>query len=89
MGEVMRVSGKGQLTIPVSVRKKMKIAEGDYMLFSVEDNQIKLTKIEQVKPLSSEDPVWKMVGMAESGYGDVSVNHDSYMAEGELDHWKK
>ena len=89
MVEVMRVSGKGQLTIPVSVRKKMNIAEGDYMRFLVEDNQIKLIKIEQVKPLSSEDPVWKMVGVAESGYKDVSVNHDVYVAEGESKSWKK
>ncbi len=87
--EIMRVSAKGQLTIPISIRKKMNIREGDYFHILADNGQIRLMKVEPIKPLSDEDPVWKMVGKAESGYKDVSVNHNQYVAEGEFEKWEK
>ncbi|NHM26926.1 AbrB/MazE/SpoVT family DNA-binding domain-containing protein [Desulfofundulus sp. TPOSR] len=87
--EVMRVTAKGQLTIPVSIRKKLNIREGDYLQVYLEDNEIRMKKIEPVRPLSAEDPIWRLVGIGESGEKDISVNHDSYLAEGEIKRWKE
>lgn len=87
--QIMRVTAKGQLTIPISVRKKINIQEGDYIQFTVEDHEIRLKKVEPIKPLSPEDPIWKMVGIAESGVHDVSENHDRYLSEGEIKRWKE
>jgi transcriptional pleiotropic regulator of transition state genes len=87
--EIMRVSSKGQLTIPVSIRKQLKIKEGDYLKISIDQNEIRLKKIEPVQPLGPDDPIWKMIGIVESGSRDVSVNHDQYLAKGETERWKK
>lgn len=87
--EIMRVSAKGQLTIPVSIRKKINIREGDYVHIRVEDDEIRLKKVESLRPLSPEDPIWKMVGAGESGLSDVSMNHDRYLVQEETERWKK
>jgi transcriptional pleiotropic regulator of transition state genes len=87
--EVMRVTAKGQLTIPVSLRKKLNINEGDYLQVYMEENEIRLKKMELVRPLSAEDPVWRLVGAGASGKKDISVNHDRYLAEGEINRWKE
>jgi AbrB family looped-hinge helix DNA binding protein len=38
------VTRKGQVTIPVDIRRALGIKEGDKVAFVVEDNQIKLTR---------------------------------------------
>lgn len=78
--DIMRVSAKGQLTKPISIMEKMNIRKGDYFHILAKNGQIRLMKVDPIKPLSDEDPVWKMVGKAESGYKDVSVNHDQHVA---------
>ena len=87
--EIMRVSSKGQLTIPVSIRKELNIREGDYLRVNIEENEIRLKKVDAVQPLSADDPIWKMIGTVESGLKDVSVNHDAYLAQEEVKRWKK
>jgi AbrB family looped-hinge helix DNA binding protein len=86
--EIMRVSAKGQLTIPVDIRNKLNIREGDYVQISIENDEARIKKINIVAPLSKEDPMWEMVGAGNSGYKDVSVNHDQYLAEDEAKRWK-
>lgn len=86
--ELMRVTVKGQLTIPVSIRKKLNIREGDYLQVQLGENEIRIKKIEPVRPLSVEDPIWQLIGAGASGQKDVSVNHDRYLAEGEIKQWK-
>lgn len=86
--ELMRVTAKGQLTIPVAIRKKLNIREGDYLQVQLEENEIRLKKIEPVRPLGAEDPIWQLIGAGASGQKDVSVNHDRYLAEGEIKQWK-
>jgi len=56
----MRVTTKGQLTIPAYIRKKLNIQEGDYLQVQLEENEIRLKKIEPVRPLSAEDPIWQL-----------------------------
>jgi transcriptional pleiotropic regulator of transition state genes len=84
----MRVSAKGQLTIPVRIREKLNIREGDYVQISIEEGEVRIKKISPVIPLSKEDPMWEMVGMGKSDYRDVSLNHDLYLAEDEVNRWK-
>ncbi len=39
-----------------------------------------------------EDPLWDIVGLGDSGLGDLSVEHDRYLAEWEAEDnqtWKK
>ncbi|MBS4007911.1 MAG: AbrB/MazE/SpoVT family DNA-binding domain-containing protein [Desulfitobacterium hafniense] len=86
--EIMRVSAKGQLTIPVRIREKLNIREGDYVQISIEEGEARIKKISSVIPLSKEDPMWEMVGMGKSDYRDVSLNHDLYLAEDEVNRWK-
>ena len=38
--ELSRVSSKGQITIPIEIRKKLNIKEGDKVLFVEEDGNI-------------------------------------------------
>jgi antitoxin PrlF len=40
----MKVTRKGQVTIPAEIRKALGIKEGDKVAFVVEDNQVKLTR---------------------------------------------
>ena len=78
--EISRVSAKGQLTIPVAIRKQLSIHEGDYLQAYLDENGIHLRKIEPVQPLSAQDPIWRLIGVGASGQDDVSVNHDKYLA---------
>ena len=38
--ELAKVTSKGQITIPIDIRKKLGIKEGDKVLFVEEDNKI-------------------------------------------------
>jgi AbrB family looped-hinge helix DNA binding protein len=40
-----RISRKGQVTIPKAIRKKLKIDKGGWILFLVEDDEVKLKGI--------------------------------------------
>ena len=65
--EISRVSAKGQLTIPVAIRKKLSIREGDRLQVYLDENGIRLRKIEPVQPLSANDPIWRLIGASASG----------------------
>lgn len=40
MMELSRISSKGQVTIPIDIRKKLKLKEGDKVLFLEEEGKI-------------------------------------------------
>ena len=42
---VSTVSEKGQVTIPISARKRLRVAAGDKVLFKIEDDKVLLTRI--------------------------------------------
>jgi len=86
--ELMRISAKGQLTIPVYMRKKLNIREGDYLQVQMGEDEIRIKIIKPLQPLSAEDPIWQLIGAGASGQKDVSVNHDRYIVEGEIKQWK-
>lgn len=74
--EIMRISAKGRLTIPISIRRKLSIRTGDYLQVQLDEDSIRLRKIGPVRPLSENDPIWQMIGSAASGWEDGSTNHD-------------
>ena len=86
--EIMRITSKGQLTIPVSIRKELKLKGGDYLRVNIENEEIRIKKVDTVQPLSSDDPIWDMIGIGESGKRDISVNHDAYLCQEEVKRWK-
>jgi AbrB family looped-hinge helix DNA binding protein len=55
----MKVTRKGQVTIPADIRRALGIKEGDKVAFVVEDNQVKLTRkgsvVEQTAGLMRHD----------------------------------
>jgi len=54
MSELIQIRKKAQLTLPLSVRKKLGLEEGDYMDVQVKDGEIIL----KVKKLIDKDQAW-------------------------------
>ena len=54
MAELIQLRKKAQLTLPLSVRRKLGIEEGDFMDVRVEDNEIVL----KPKKLIDKDQAW-------------------------------
>jgi AbrB family looped-hinge helix DNA binding protein len=46
--QVSVVTRKGQITIPVEIRRKLGIKEGDKVALRIEDDQVCLTRVEGV-----------------------------------------
>lgn len=86
---VVKVTEKGQVTIPIELRRALGITEGCYLEVAVEGHEIRLQKVVSARPLSSDDPIWKLLGMGASGQQDVSQEHDRYLAEGEQARWRE
>ncbi|MDW7650387.1 MAG: AbrB/MazE/SpoVT family DNA-binding domain-containing protein [Bacillota bacterium] len=84
-----RLTAKGQLTIPVEIRKDLNLKPGDYLAVSSKEGQIIVQKATTITPLSESDPIWKMIGTGESNSYDVSEKHDLHLAEGEIKSWDK
>mgnify|MGYP000035337009 FL=1 len=85
--EITRVTSKGQMTIPVEIRRALGIGKGDHILVTVEGNEIRLRKLEAFRPLDDADPIWKLIGAGESGDSDVSERHNHYLAAEEIKRW--
>ncbi len=84
-----KVTVKGQVTIPIEFRRKLKISSEDHVVFEAEGEYLKIRKVVPVVPLGPDDPMWNMVGSARGGRSDVSRRHDDYLAEGETRRWRK
>ena len=54
MSELIQVRKKAQLTLPLSVREKLGVEEGDYMDVQVRDSEIVL----KLKKLIDKDQAW-------------------------------
>ncbi|MGC7846340.1 AbrB/MazE/SpoVT family DNA-binding domain-containing protein [Desulforudis sp. 1088] len=87
--EIVRLTSKGQMTIPVHIRRRLNLKDGDSLIVSVEGNAIRLQKLEPVRPLDENDPIWGLIGAGESKLGDVAENHDRYLAEEEIKRWRR
>ncbi len=87
--KVVKVTSKGQVTIPIEARQRLGIDESSYLEVSLEADAVTFRKRRAVKPLSDGDPVWDLVGEGSSGSADVSREHDRYLAEAEHGRWRK
>ena len=84
---ITRVTSKGQMTIPVEIRRALGIGKGDSLVVTLEGDEIRLRKLEAFRPLDDADPIWKLIGAGESGDSDVSERHNHYLATEEIKRW--
>ena len=77
--KVVKVTAKGQVTIPADVRASLGIDEDTYLEVSEDGNEIRLRKIVPTRPLSGDDPIWNLIGAGESGHADVAEEHDRHL----------
>ncbi len=64
---IAKLTSKGQLTLPKSVRDQLKLEKGSYLAIYLEKDQIIMKKVNPRRPLSDADPIWDMAGMFHSG----------------------
>jgi AbrB family looped-hinge helix DNA binding protein len=86
---IVKVTEKGQVTLPVDLRRKLRIGKDDYLVVEAEGEYLKLRKVPETKSLGPDDPIWSWVGKSSGGKKDVSAKHDRYLAEAERKRWRK
>jgi transcriptional pleiotropic regulator of transition state genes len=86
---IVKVTEKGQITLPVELRRKLGITQDDYLVVESTGEYLTLHKASQAKALSAEDPIWQMIGQGAGGKRDVSARHDRYLAQAERKRWRK
>jgi len=86
---IVKVTEKGQLTLPIALRRKLGIGKDDYLSVEAEGDVLKLRKVRERKLLGSNDPIWDFIGKGSSGTKDGSTDHNRYIAEGERQRWLK
>jgi AbrB family looped-hinge helix DNA binding protein len=62
MSELVKVSSKGLLTLPKSIREQLNINVGDYLDVTIEAGKVILQKVEIIPKKidwENEDNVWK------------------------------
>ncbi|WP_166512085.1 AbrB/MazE/SpoVT family DNA-binding domain-containing protein [Desulfallas thermosapovorans] len=84
--EMVKLTSKGQLTLPKEYRDKLRLDKGSNLAVTIKGDTLLLKKVYDIAPLSENDPVWDMVGIFEdcSRAAAVSVEHDRCVADGEL-----
>ncbi|MEW6540392.1 MAG: AbrB/MazE/SpoVT family DNA-binding domain-containing protein [Bacillota bacterium] len=76
--EVVKVTSKGQMTLPVKVRKVLSIKEGEYLAVYVEGEDIILRRVSPFRKASREDNIFRLIGRGE-GPADLAEEHDRYL----------
>lgn len=87
--DIVKVTSKGQMTIPVSVRRTLGISAGDVLSVTVDGSEIRMRRVEVARPLDDGDPIWRLIGIGESGETGVSTNHDRHLADAEVKLWQR
>jgi len=87
-GDLVRVTSKGQMTIPVNVRRTLGISAGDVLAVTVDGSEIRMRKVEVTRPLGDGDPIWRLIGIAETGESNVSADHDRHLTGAEVKRWR-
>ena len=83
--KAIKVTSKGQITIPLDLRTALGIDDGTYLQVSVSESEIRLRKLVPARPLGDDDPIWRLVGAGDSGRRDTSASHDRDLASGEIE----
>jgi transcriptional pleiotropic regulator of transition state genes len=87
--KVVKVTSKGQVTIPVEVRVALGIDEDTHLEVSEDGNEIRLRKLVPTRPLGGDDPIWSLIGIGQSGHRDAAAEHDRHLADGEMSRWRE
>ena len=84
----VKVTSKGQVTIPIEIRTALGIDQDTYLEVSEGEHEIRLRKIVPARPLGREDPIWDLIGSGQSGHADVATEHDRHLADAEIARWR-
>ena len=87
--KAVKVTSKGQITIPVEMREALGIDKDTYLEVTETADEIRLRKIVPTRPLADDDPIWRLVGVGRSGRTDVSAAHDAHLADAEIERWRR
>jgi AbrB family looped-hinge helix DNA binding protein len=86
--KVVKVTTKGQVTIPVEFRAALGIDADTYLEVVEAGAEIRMRKLAPAAPLSAHDPIWGLVGAGDSGRADGSAQHDRHVADAEVSRWR-
>lgn len=81
--DLIRVRPKGQVTLPLPVRKAIGVTAGDYLVCEVREGSVILRKAPVYPRASFNDGIWRLVGSAEDkeGRDDVSTDKHKYLGD--------
>lgn len=80
---IVRLSSKGQLTLPAEVRRKLGLKKGTKLLIFLERDEIRIKKLadNRLPAFTPESKFFSLIGSF-SGPEDLAENHDRYLVEG-------
>jgi AbrB family looped-hinge helix DNA binding protein len=82
-GNVVRLSSKGQLTLPVEVRRKLGLRRGARLLVTLDRDEIRIKELkEEGWPVFTPESTFFSLMGSFNGPEDLAANHDRYLAEG-------
>lgn len=87
--KVVKVTTKGQVTIPQEYREALGIDERSYLKVVRTDDAVMMTVVKNTKPLADDDPIWDLANQFETTTNDDAQDHDRLLAEGALKQWRK
>lgn len=78
--EVVKVTSKGQMTLPVRVRKALSIKAGEYLAVYIDGEDIILRRVSPFRKATRQDSIFRLIGQGE-GPEDLAEEHDRYLGE--------
>lgn len=80
---IVKISSKGQLTLPAKVRQKLGLTKGSKLYLVLDNDEIRIKSFKEKLPiLNKKSDLYSLVGSF-SGPEDLSDKHDQYVAEAE------
>lgn len=79
---IARLSSKGQLTLPASVRRKPGLKKGARLFLAVERNEIRIRELKEDRPpvFTKESSFFRLIGSF-AGPEDLAEKHNEYPTE--------
>ncbi|MEW6572196.1 MAG: AbrB/MazE/SpoVT family DNA-binding domain-containing protein [Bacillota bacterium] len=79
---IVRLSSKGQLTLPAEIRRKLGLKQGTKLLVTLERNEIRIREAREDRlPVFTPESGFFNLVSSFSGPEDLAENHDRYIAE--------
>ncbi len=79
---IVRLTSKGQLTLPIAIRRKLAMGEGTKLFVVLDEDEIRLKKMEsgKIPVFSQKSSFFGLIGSFE-GPRDLAEKHDGYLTE--------